>query len=158
MDKMLLDLDKDIKRCEDVLIENNYLEIVIAVEELTDKYKNRVNGIFNDNDKVWNYTKKDLINIKEKLDKYKSNIVLEKNRKLIAGTFEKIRKSIDENKDLSIDEIKELISIINDIEAINNTKIDEYKKWNKLKKYVLYAGKQNLNISRDIIYLINLIL
>ena len=43
----LNELNQDIKRCEDVLIENNYLEIVITIEELHDKYKNDIVNISN---------------------------------------------------------------------------------------------------------------
>ena len=42
----LNELNQDIKRCEDVLIENNYLEIVITIEELHDKYKNDIVNIY----------------------------------------------------------------------------------------------------------------
>jgi len=42
---LLILLDQDIKRCEDVLKLNNYLEIVIAVEELMDKYRDHIEGL-----------------------------------------------------------------------------------------------------------------
>ena len=56
----LNELDIDIKRCEIVLKENNYLDIVIAIEEIHDKYKNTIDSISNiSRDVVWNYSKKD---------------------------------------------------------------------------------------------------
>ncbi len=59
----LNELDLDIKRCEIVLKENNYLDIVIAIEELHDKYKNTIDSISNiSRDVVWNYSKKDIEN------------------------------------------------------------------------------------------------
>ena len=39
MKEFLEGIDKDISRCDNILKENNYLEIVIGVEELVDKYK-----------------------------------------------------------------------------------------------------------------------
>ena len=57
----LNELDLDIKRCETLLIENNYLEIVIAIEELHDKYKNNIDSVSNiSNDVVFKYIKKDI--------------------------------------------------------------------------------------------------
>ena len=41
----LNELDLDIKRCEIVLKENNYLDIVIAIEEIHDNYKNTIEEI-----------------------------------------------------------------------------------------------------------------
>lgn len=58
---ILKDIDIDIKRCEDVIRENNYLEIVIATEELNDKYKNKIISLSkNDSDVVWHYSRKNL--------------------------------------------------------------------------------------------------
>ena len=80
----LNELNQDIKRCEDVLIENNYLEIVITIEELHDKYKNDIVNISNiDNSIVWNYSKKDIQNILNYLKDYKDEIIFENNQKNI---------------------------------------------------------------------------
>ena len=79
----LNELNQDIKRCEDVLIENNYLEIVIAIEELHDKYKDAIVNISNiDNSIVWNYSKKDIQNILNYLKDYKDEIIFENNQKI----------------------------------------------------------------------------
>ena len=81
MINILNELDLDIKRCENVLIENDYLEIVIAIEELHDKYKNTIDSISNINSNVvWNYSKKDIENIQRSLRDYKDEIILRENQ------------------------------------------------------------------------------
>lgn len=82
MNDLLIILDADIKRCEEVLKNNNYLEIVIAIEELIDKHKHNLGDDISSCDNVWKLSKKDLENImnilrsqRDKLlkDYYKSN-------------------------------------------------------------------------------------
>ena len=58
------DVNNDLERCKKVLKENNYLEIIIAIEELQDKYRSSIKEISEANNVVWNYSKKDLENIK----------------------------------------------------------------------------------------------
>ena len=90
----LNELDLDIKRCEIVLKENNYLDIVIAIEEIHDKYKNTIDSISNiSRDVVWNYSKKDIeninnddLNLDEKWDKLKVYLELIKNQGREIGT------------------------------------------------------------------------
>ena len=61
------EIDFDLDRCEKVLRENDYMEIVIAIEELQDKYRDKIDYIIeNENNVVWNYSRKDL----EKIEKY----------------------------------------------------------------------------------------
>ena len=36
------DITLDLERCNKVIKENNYLEIIIAIEELQDKYKDKI--------------------------------------------------------------------------------------------------------------------
>ena len=158
MDKILIELDKNIKRCEDVLKENNYLEIVIAVEELTDKYKACIENIENNNDKVWNYTKKDLENIKEKLCLHKEKLIIEYQKSTILTMFEDIKKSIQINEDLPKDKIKEVLDTINRIEEINNKNISIDEKWIELRQYMTYLSKQDLSVATKIIAIINTIL
>ena len=67
MSELLINLNSDIKRCEEVLRMNNYLEIVIVLEEIIDKYNDKIDNIAIENDRVWNYSKKDLENITDKL-------------------------------------------------------------------------------------------
>ena len=42
MNELIDLLDKDIKICEDTLKENDFLEMVIIIEELHNKYKNNI--------------------------------------------------------------------------------------------------------------------
>ena len=39
------DITLDLERCNKVIKENNYLEIIIAIEELQDKYKDKIKNI-----------------------------------------------------------------------------------------------------------------
>ena len=94
----LNELNQDIKRCEDVLIENNYLEIVITIEELHDKYKNDIVNISNiDNSIVWNYSKKDIQNILNYLKDYKDEIIFENNQKNIEEKIKELKTYIQKN-------------------------------------------------------------
>lgn len=77
MNNLLIILDADIKRCEDILKINNYLEIVIAIEELLDKHKQIIGNEICISDKVWSYSKKDLENILSKLKSEKEKILTE---------------------------------------------------------------------------------
>lgn len=70
------DVNNDLERCKKVLKENNYLEIIIAIEELQDKYRSSIKEISEANNVVWNYSKKDLENIKDYLSDYKEKLIL----------------------------------------------------------------------------------
>ena len=53
------EIDFDLDRCEKVLRENDYMEIVIAIEELQDKYRDKIAHISeNENNIVWIIVKK----------------------------------------------------------------------------------------------------
>ena len=95
MKEFLEGIDKDISRCDNILKENNYLEIVIGVEELVDKYKDTINEIAMNNDRVWNYSKKDLEILKEKLISYKKEHIGEL-------VFKSIKANLKENKEISV--------------------------------------------------------
>ena len=101
-------IDKDINRCDNILKENNYLEIVIAVEELVDKYKDSINDISINNDRVWNYSKKDLEIIKEKLISYKKEHIGEL-------VFKSIRANLKDNKEISVHKLEQIEDILNNI-------------------------------------------
>ncbi|KHS56054.1 hypothetical protein QX51_15955 [Terrisporobacter othiniensis] len=67
------EIDFDLDRCEKVLRENDYMEIVIAIEELQDKYRDKIDYIIeNENNVIWNNSIIEEVNI-EKInldDKY----------------------------------------------------------------------------------------
>ena len=52
MDDFLITLNFDIKRCENVLRTNDYLEIVITLKEIINKYKSEIDNINIDNKRV----------------------------------------------------------------------------------------------------------
>jgi hypothetical protein len=162
---LLILLDKDIKRCEDVLKLNNYLEIVIAVEELMDKYRGHIEGLGSDNDRVWNYSKKDLENIMEKLKLHRDNLIKDYNETRINNISIDIESIIKNTKDevqhseeLSIDKRREVIEILNGIDEIINEKISTHEKWFKLRIYMNYLSTEDTNIATKIIYIINIVL
>ena len=95
----LNELDLDIKRCEIVLKENNYLDIVIAIEEIHDKYKNTIDSISNiSRDVVWNYSKKDIENIQNYLKDYKDELILKEKQKNIYDKFTDLKEKWDKLK------------------------------------------------------------
>lgn len=165
MSDLLISLDRDIKRCEDVLKVNSYLEIVIAVEELIDKYKNCIEDIGTNNDRVWNYSKKDLENIMDKLKIHRDKFIHDYNESRInSGSvdlevmFTNARYEIENSKELSMDKIQEIIEIINDLEKISNEKISNDEKWSRLSIHMNWLSNEDINIATNIIYIINMIL
>ena len=112
----LNELDLDIKRCETVLIENNYLEIVIAIEELHDKYKNIIAYISNiSSDIVWNYSKKDIKNIQTYLQEYKGELIFKEKQKNIEEKIKDLFSYIEEYHILDKNKLIEAIKVIKDI-------------------------------------------
>ena len=128
---ILKEVDIDIKRCEDVIKENNYLEIVIAIEELNDKYRARISELSNGEfDNVWNYSKKDLENIEKSLIKYEEEIIEKNKNKTIKEKLDDLIQYLNNN---NIKNKDELIKEINLIEDIYYKEISLDKKWNELK-------------------------
>lgn len=128
---ILKEVDIDLKRCEDVIKENNYLEIVIAIEELNDKYRARISELSNGEfDNVWNYSKKDLENIEKSLIKYKEEIIEKNKNKSIKEKLDDLIQYLNNN---NIKNKDELIKEINLIEDIYYKEISLDKKWNELK-------------------------
>ena len=113
---ILKEVDIDIKRCEDVIKENNYLEIVIAIEELNDKYRARISELSNGEfDNVWNYSKKDLENIEKSLIKYKEEIIEKNKNKTIKEKLDDLIQYLNNNNIKNKDELIKEINLIEDI-------------------------------------------
>ena len=111
------DITLDLERCNKVIKENNYLEIIIAIEELQDKYKDKIKNISeNSNNVVWNYSIKDLKNIKNYLIDYEEKLILEKKLESIYEKISDIKVYLKNNKIKNEDV---LIEIINHIEEVN---------------------------------------
>ena len=127
----LNELDLDIKRCEIVLKENNYLDIVIAIEEIHDKYKNTIDSISNiSRDVVWNYSKKDIENIQNYLKDYKDELILKEKQKNIYDKYIDLKEYI-EDKDIL-----------------------EKQKWDKLKVYLELIKNQGREIGTQLLEII----
>ncbi len=149
MKETINNIDLDIQRCEMVLQENNYLEIVIAIEELQDKYKENIASLNTTSQNVvWNYSKKDLENVQRTLRTYKEEIIKNEKEKSVQEKLRDLRK-------ITSNEI--LLEALQDIENINNEEIDLNTKWSKLKVYLDIAQKQERNTGLKILEIISLI-
>lgn len=145
------EIDIDLERCERVLRDNNYMEIIIAIEELQDKYRDKILNINeNENDTVWNYSKKDLERIEKCIVNYKIDIISKERLKNIDKKLEDLRKYINdniENKDM-------LQEITNVIEVVNKKDINLDKKYEELK--VCFSLLKNLD-RKVSVYILELI-
>ena len=151
MEKIIQNISLDIKRCEDVIVENNYLEIVIAIEEISDKYKEEVFKE-NENNNVWRYSKKDLQVIKDKLIEYKKITISKLKTQLIDKKISELKNYIDENNEKTVGDIIEIIKEINYLE------ITKEEKWIKLTKILDEVKNQNLEVGYRMLQLINIII
>lgn len=164
MNDLLLTLDTDIKKCEEALRLNNYLEIVIVIEETIDKYKDKIDGINIDSDRIWNYSKKDLENILNKLRIEKEKIIkqyIETNIKTINNidnVYYSIKNEIEENKDLSDNKKNDNLAILEDIYNIGKDNKTKQEKWENLKSYIIKVSDKEVYIASKIILLIYTIL
>lgn len=151
----LNELDLDIKRCETVLIENNYLEIVIAIEELHDKYKNIIDSISNiSSDIVWNYSKKDIKNIQTYLQEYKEELIFKEKQKNIEEKIKDLLYYIEEYHTLDKNKLIEAIKLIKDI---NDTNLNLDEKWRELKGCLNLIENQEREIGIKLLEIIILV-
>lgn len=164
MNDLLITLDTDIKKCEETLRLNNYLEIVIVIEETIDKYKDKIDGINIDSDRIWNYSKKDLENILNKLRIEKEKIINEyiqtniKTINNIDDVYYSIKNEIEENKDLSDNKKNDNLAILEDIYNIGKDNKTKQEKWENLKSYIIKVSDKEVYIASKIILLIYTIL
>lgn len=164
MNDLLITLDTDIKKCEETLRLNNYLEIVIVIEETIDKYKDKIDGINIDSDRIWNYSKKDLENILNKLRIEKEKIIkqyIETNIKTINNidnVYYSIKNEIEDNKDLSDNKKNDNLAILEDIYNIGKDNKTKQEKWENLKSYIIKVSDKEVYIASKIILLIYTIL
>ena len=164
MNDLLLTLDTDIKKCEETLRLNNYLEIVIVIEETIDKYKDKIEGMYIDSDRIWNYSKKDLENILNKLRIEKEKIINEyiqtniKTINNIDDVYYSIKNEIEENKDLSYNKKNDNLAILEDIYNIGKDNKTKQEKWENLKSYIIKVSDKEVYIASKIILLIYTIL
>ena len=164
MNDLLITLDTDIKKCEEALRLNNYLEIVIVIEETIDKYKDKIDGINIDSDRIWNYSKKDLENILNKLRIEKEKIINEyiqtniKTINNIDNVYYSIKNEIEDNKDLSYNKKNDNLAILEDIYNVGKDNKTKQEKWENLKSYIIKVSDKEVYIASKIILLIYTIL
>ena len=133
------EIEIDIDRCEKVLRENDYMEIVIAIEELQDKYRSKIKDIGkNENHVVWNYSKKDLEKIEKSLRTYKEKVILKEKLKSIDEKIEDLRKYIKDNKNER--NIEEIVNLIEEVKK-KDMNLDE--KYEEIK--VCFSLLKNIN-------------
>lgn len=150
------DIRLDLERCNKVIKENNYLEIIIAIEELQDKYKDKIKNISeNSNSVVWNYSIKDLKNIKNYLIDYEEKLILEKKLESIYEKISDIKVYLKNNKIKNEDD---LIEMINHIEEVNKENLTLDEKYEKLKVYFEYIKSFDRYIATYILELIALVI
>ena len=107
------------------------MEIVIAIEELQDKYRDKIDYIIeNENNVVWNYSRKDLEKIEKYLGDYKKEMIQKEKLKNIYEKLEDLRVYIKDNNMRNKEDIK---GIINLIEEVNNKDINLDEKYEELK-------------------------
>ncbi|MBN9647689.1 hypothetical protein J0L31_11885 [Terrisporobacter glycolicus] len=148
------EVEFDLNRCEEVLKNNDYMEVVIAIEELQDKYRNKINNISeNENDVVWNYSKKDLEKIKTYLFDYKKEMIKEEKLKNIEEKLKDFKLFIKENNVKYKNDLEEIVNLIEDI---NNKDISLDEKYEKLKICFNLLKKTDRKTSMYILELITL--
>ena len=146
----------DLERCERVIKENNYLEIIIAIEEIQDKYRGKIKNIGEEsNNVVWNYSIKDLKNIKNYLIDYKEKLLLEKKFENIHEKICQIKVYLKNNE---VNDEENLMKIVNCIEEVNSKNLTLDEKYEKLKVYFELIKYFDRNIAIYILELITLVI
>lgn len=146
------EVNLDLNRCERVLRENDYMEIVIAIEELQDKYKDKIKKICeNESNNVWNYNRKDLEEIEKRLIDYKEEIILKEKSKNIYEKLEDLKIHI---KDNNMKYKRDVDYIINIIEEVNNKDLNLDERYEEIKE--CFSLLKNLDRKASI-YLLELI-
>lgn len=154
---MIEEINLDLNRCEKVLSENNYLEIIIAIEELQDKYRSKIKSLNEaSNDVVWNYNKKDLENIKNSLIKYKEEVILKEKLNNISQKISELKSYVEKNPHIKNQD--DLTTIIELIENTNEKDISLDEKYEELKVCLNLISDFNREISIYILELITLVI
>lgn len=153
---IIKDVNLDLERCERVIKENNYLEIIISIEEIQDKYRGKIKNIGEEsNNVVWNYSIKDLKNIKNYLIDYKEKLLLEKKFENIHEKICQIKVYLKNNE---VNDEENLMKIVNCIEEVNSKNLTLDEKYEKLKVYFELIKYFDRNIAIYILELITLVI
>ena len=147
---IIKDVNLDLERCERVIKENNYLEIIIAIEEIQDKYRGKIKNIGEEsNNVVWNYS------IKNYLIDYKEKLLLEKKFENIHEKICQIKVYLKNNE---VNDEENLMKIVNCIEEVNSKNLTLDEKYEKLKVYFELIKYFDRNIAIYILELITLVI
>ena len=112
---LIEEINVDLIRCKKVIDENNYLEIVIAIEELQDKYRDKIKSLDEKSkDIVWNYSMKDLVNIKDSLIEYREEIIEKEKLKNFHEKMLNFKVYIEKNEIENRTVLDKIINIIED--------------------------------------------
>ena len=153
---LIEEINVDLTRCKKVIDENNYLETVIAIEELQDKYRDKIKSLDEKSkDIVWNYSMKDLVNIKDSLIEYREEIIEKEKLKNFHEKMLNFKLYLEKNE---IENRTVLDKIINIIEEVNNNNISLDEKYEKIKSSFNLIEKFERKTASYILELITLVI
>ena len=127
-----------------------------GIEEIQDKYRGKIKNIGEEsNNVVWNYSIKDLKNIKNYLIDYKEKLLLEKKFENIHEKICQIKVYLKNNE---VNDEENLMKIVNCIEEVNSKNLTLDEKYEKLKVYFELIKYFDRNIAIYILELITLVI
>lgn len=157
MENIIKVLNNDIEKCKQSLESNNLLEISISIEEMIDKYKKDEKNLIDlEKSNVWQYNKDDLKSVIDILENLKVNYMNEYKINCIREGFDSFKINLELNKEISEDKKVQVLEILNELEDIANYSIDDYIKWENIKKYIEYIVKQDFLIGSELLKLVAL--
>ena len=157
MENIIKVLNNDIEKCKQSLESNNLLEISISIEEMIDKYKKDEKNLIDlEKYNVWQYKKEDLKSVIDILENLKVNYMNEYKINCIREGFDSFKINLELNKEILEYKKAQVLEILNELEDIANYSIDDYIKWENIKKYIEYIVKQDFLIGSELLKLVAL--
>lgn len=157
MENIIKVLNNDIEKCKQSLESNNLLEISISIEEMIDKYKKDEKNLIDlEKSNVWQYNKDDLKSVIDILENLKVNYMNEYKINCIREGFDSFKINLELNKEILEYKKAQVLEILNELEDIANYSIDDYIKWENIKKYIEYIVKQDFLIGSELLKLVAL--
>ena len=157
MENIIKVLNNDIEKCKQSLESNNLLEISISIEEMIDKYKKDEKNLIDlEKSNVWQYKKDDLKSVIDILENLKVNYMNEYKINCIREGFDSFKINLELNKEILEYKKAQVLEILNELEDIANYSIDDYIKWENIKKYIEYIVKQDFLIGSELLKLVAL--
>lgn len=156
MKEIIEELNKDINKCEECLKANNLLEMVIIIEEMIDKYKNKINKVVNlEKGNVWAYNKKDLEEIVICLENHKIYTFKKYKELTLKEAFEKAKEKIGANINLEKYKKEKVFKTIDNIKNIAYDNLSMEEAWYKVKQYIQNIGDEDFITGYELINLIS---